>query len=175
MGNLNTLIQLNKMTQKDKDELVKSWIIISPPFLGSMKAHQNLLGGDDEFLFIKHVFGLDFNASLEGVHNLASLWELIMKSPLAYQNEPWFKEVLKRKDYEDGKTESDLSEFSFLPSLKHECVPSNFPFNGCRIGFDWISDYVVKIQDSLYKLEDNSKLFSDWDLTGEGTGFYNIT
>lgn len=81
MGNINTLHQLNRMKQEDKDKMVKNWISVSPVFLGSMKAYMNLLGGESNLLIVKHVFGLDFKASVLGTHNMTGLWELIQYNP----------------------------------------------------------------------------------------------
>ena len=77
MGNINTLLQLNKMSQKDKDKMVKNWIAVSPVLLGSMKAFMNLLGGESTLLIIKHLIGMDFKASLLGTHNMTGVWELL--------------------------------------------------------------------------------------------------
>lgn len=46
-----------------------------------MTANLNLLGGDDAFLYLKHIFGLEFKGNLEGVRKIAGIWELIAKDP----------------------------------------------------------------------------------------------
>lgn len=33
----------------------------------------------------------------------------------------------------------------------------------------------VKIKEKEYTLSENDKLFKEWDLNGEGVGFYNLT
>ena len=38
MGNLNVLLQLNKLDQNFKDKYISNWMAITPPFLGSLKA-----------------------------------------------------------------------------------------------------------------------------------------
>lgn len=48
-----------------------------------MHADINLLGGENTFLLLKHIFGMDFKSNLNSVRYLAGLWELLAKDPFS--------------------------------------------------------------------------------------------
>ena len=58
LGNINTYFQVKKLTRKEKDDMIKTWVQIMPPYFGSLKVQNNCIGGASELMFVKRIIGL---------------------------------------------------------------------------------------------------------------------
>jgi hypothetical protein len=179
LGNLNTLFQLSKMDFALKRSLVKNWIAVMPPFLGSPKVQKILFSGDDDFIFLYSLIGLHVKAAIEGMNNVQVIYELSYHDAFTlYKSEKWFEAVRNRTAYEHSKLDYENSGFSFLPKIEEECSPRNFIFfpSDCKIGLSDTSKKptLIVMQDE-YKLNDFYEAMGKWNLTENTQQFLNFT
>lgn len=167
LGNLNTLYQLNKLSPEFKQKHVKLWIAIAPPFLGAMKAMQDVLGGEDMYYFMKTI-GFHFKASAECMSTFPVMYELALKNMYSmYKEEPWFQWVITRLQYEKGLIPAEESGLKFWPQIDEECTPKNFKnfSSNCVSGLeDMRENASIVIDGKDYFLKDLKQLYEDWPL-----------
>ena len=179
LGNLNILHQLSLLSQDYKDKYIKIWIAATPPFLGAMQATKCVLGGDDEYFFLGKI-GFHFQASAQSLGSFPVMYELLQTNMYSlYENEPWFKWIQKRLDYEAGKIPFEESEMLFWPTVDESCTPTSFVGKNdkCFSGlFDLRTRPSVTVEDGKleYFLDDNEKLISDWPLLDYSLKYYKM-
>lgn len=179
LGNLNTLFQFSQMQQEFKDKYIKAWIAATPPFLGAMQATKSILGGDDEYFFLKFI-GFHFEASALSLGTFPVMYELMQKNMYTiYQNEPWFEWIQKRLDYEIGRRPFEDSGMSFWPGIDENCTPSSFTDidTACYSGLDDLRkrpSVVVEDGNLQYFLNNNLKLVEDWPLLENTVEYFKM-
>ena len=176
-GNLNVYHQITKnLDQVEKDKKIKTWLSLNPPFLGSLKVHKNLLGGDNSLMLIPHLVGLHYRASVIANNDLGT-FELLSKDPYTmYKNEIWFKDIFKRTIYEQGEADYENSGFDFLPRIEEKCGPEHYEWKDCKMGlFDVSKEFTVQIMKKNYTLSQDYEMFTKYNLTDNTTAFYNLT
>lgn len=179
LGNMNILFQLNKIEALEKDKLVKLWIAVGPPFLGSIKANKDLISGNDELIFLKNYIGLRVRPSIDGMNNIFVIYNLRARDPFwLYRNEAWFQPIKNRTLYEAGKINYEQSGFKFLPSISETCSPKQFNtfVHNCVTGlYDTNSEETFKIMDEVFRLNETEKLYQKWNTTVNTTKFIEKT
>ena len=176
-GNLNVYNQLTKnLSQTEKDKKIKNWLSLNPPFLGALKIHRNLLGGDNSLMIVPHLIGLHYRASVMANNDLGT-YELLLKNPyFMFKNEEWFLDVKKRTFYENGETDFENSGFDFLPRIEEKCGPEQYEWNDCKMGFyDLSKNFTFRIMEEDFLLEDDYGMLDRFNLTQNTTAFYNLT
>jgi hypothetical protein len=169
LGNLNTLHQLSKVSQEYKDKYIKLWVAATPPFLGAMQALKCVLGGDDEYFYLNSV-GFHFSGSSKSVGSFPVMFELFQRNMYKiYENEPWFKWIQGRLDYEKGKVPFEQSGMLFWPKIEEKCTPKSFKNipTSCVSGLSDLRErpsVTVETGNKKYFLDDPKDVISDWPL-----------
>jgi hypothetical protein len=178
-GNLNVLHQLSLLEQSYKDKYIKNWIAATPPWLGAMQATKCVLGGDDEYFYLKFI-GFHFDASSKSLGSFPCMYEMMQRNMYSiYENEPWFKWIQKRLDYEAGKIPFKDSEMLFWPTIGESCTPESFTGKStkCFSGLDDLRkrpSITVEDGDHEYYLDDNLKLVKDWPLLEKSVDYFKM-
>jgi hypothetical protein len=179
MGNVNIYSNLIRLAQEEKDELIKYWVALGYPALGSMKPNNNLLNGDDELIYFHKLIGLHVDASIEGGSTILATYELFYKDAFTlYKDEQWLQDVKKRIDYENGHREFEDSGFDFLPKITDVCSPKNFKMfpSACKLGiYDSSLEPHVKVLDEEYHLHEAYRLYTRWGVTPHVSKYLNHT
>lgn len=166
LGNLNTLSVLNRMKQEDKDRMVAAYVAVTPPYGGASKTLRLALGGDNSFLFLNKLYGMNFYNQKLMIGTGSSAQDLMPKDTFfKFRNEPWMKELLKRVELEK-KYKPDTPEgadfwkkvdpqevpFAFFPTPADECF-SHFSTRPtqCMTGItDLASEPIVSVNNETY-------------------------
>lgn len=179
LGNLNTQFQLSKMDSALKRSLIKNWISVTPPFLGSPKVQKILFSGNDDFIFLYALVGLHIKAAIESMNNVQVIYTLSYHDAFTlYKSEKWFEAVRNRTAYEHSKLDYENSGFSFLPKIEEECSPKNFLFfpSNCKIGLsDTSKKPTMVVMKDEYKLNQFYEAMGKWNLTDNAQQFLNFT
>lgn len=169
MGNFNIYSNLIRFKQEEKDELIKSWVSLGYPALGSMKINNNYLNGDDELIYFHKLIGLHVDASIEGGTTILANYEMIYRDAFTmYKDEPWLQDIKKRIDYENGQRQFEDSGFEFLPKTTDVCSPANFEMfsQACKLGiYDSSAEPHVRILNEEYYLHEIDRLYTRWGTT----------
>ena len=179
LGNLNLLYQLSLLEQSYKDKYIKNWVSATPPFLGAMQATKCVLGGDDEYFFLKFI-GFHFGASSKSLGSMPVMYELMQRNMFSiYQKEPWFEWIRKRLDYENGKVSFEDSGMLFWPKVEEKCTPDSFSNRSpqCFSGLDDLRkrpSVTVEDGDKEYFLDDNLQLIKDWPLLEYSVDYFKM-
>ncbi len=179
LGNLNTQFQLSKMDSAFKRSLIKNWVAVTPPFLGSNKVQKILLSGNDDFIFLYKLLGLHINAAIESMNNVQVIYTLAYRDAFTlYKSEKWFEAIHNRTAYEHSKLGFEDSGFSFLPKIEEECSPRNYLFfpSDCKLGLsDTSKKPILTVMNDQYKLSEFSDAMGKWNLTANSQQFLNFT
>ena len=177
-GNSNVHTELLKLDQDYKDEKIKAWIGIGAALLGVNKSLRVLVGGEPEMSFVNRMLGLHFRPGVEAFNNFLSMYDMFPLNPFRlYKNEDWLKAVIKRMKYENGQLPFEDSGFKFLPKTTDKCSPDNFTrfSTSCKLGLkDHTGDYVVKIKNRTYSIDQIKDLVAEYDYTGQQLNFYEF-
>lgn len=90
------------MSQQEKDEMIRHYIPITPPWMGTISAIRNLLYGDSSY-FTKGFFqtGINKDSQMKFASTSGSSYDLFLRDAFhKFKDEDWMKEVVKRIEYE---------------------------------------------------------------------------
>ena len=177
MGSNNVLINLSKMTKKFKKNYIHNFLAITPGFSGCLRANTVILSGFQDFSFMG--MGFNFKAATLATTNQLSLYELTGRDAFSlYKNEPWFKNILKRLEYEKNpKIGFENSGIPFWPSIKDKCYEKNFNTfsQECKIGIEDSSKKYIKVGDKRYGINDMEELYKKYRLSEHVLNTYKKT
>lgn len=172
MGNMKTAFALWNMEQKDKDENIRMYLAIAPPFIGANKPVGYATCGSNEFAFPFHL-GIDMATWKTLAGSFSAIFELLPKQTyLSQKDTPWLQKILQRVAYEKGESEDPV--FDFLPKITENCY-QNFTHSYCRSGiqpFDRFADYkgekidltnLKKFMETYSFSPYTEKMFTLWD------------
>jgi hypothetical protein len=157
------------VSQEYKDKYIKLWVSAAPPLLGAMSALKSILGGNEDYFFLK-MMGLHFTGSYKSVGSFPSMFELSQRNMYKmYENEPWFKWIQGRLDYEKGKVPFEKSGMLFWPKIEEKCTPKSFENipTSCVSGLSDLRlrpSVTVDNQKNKYFLNDPKNVIEDWPL-----------
>lgn len=124
MGNFRTVNMLWNTSQQERDELVRNWIAVGPPFIGSSVGMLMLTCGSEDFKFALGL-GLDVKTYQKSVGTFASILQLLPYQTYESQTETsWMKKIFQRIAYENGQQSNPV--FPWLPPRGAQCFP-DFP------------------------------------------------
>lgn len=139
LGNLNTLPVLAGMKQEDKDRMIAAYTAVTPPYGGATKAIRLTLGGDDAFIYLKQMFGMDFFNQKSMIGSSSSTQDLIPKDMFyRFRNEPWMQDLLKRVQLEKTHDPNTEEGQEFWDTTDPQSIPYSFfpaPSETCFAGF----------------------------------------
>jgi hypothetical protein len=126
-GNLQTVHNLNKMTQLEKDTYIARYIALAPPYLGSPKTVEGQIGLDNTFaqdLGFAEV-GVTPNMYRHTIGLLKGMFNLMPKDTFNYfRSTDWMKAVFKRMDAEHhGTTVTTGTVVDMFPQPNESCLP----------------------------------------------------
>ena len=137
-GNLKTAFNLQSMSQQDKDDNIKLFFAISPPFMGAYKPIAYLTCGSTEFFFPGNI-GIDMKTWMILGSTFPAILELMPPTTyMTQKDQPWLQKVLARISYEAGLTSDPV--YDFLPTRDQTCYP-NFKSFKCGTGMEPIEYY----------------------------------
>ena len=169
MGNTNVLYSLNKLDKETLKNTVYNYMAISPPFLGSLKANKVLFSGNDEFTTFYGYLGFHFDASIYASSNQLSMYEMCAVDAFSvYKNQPWFKNILKRMEYERNPDIGfEDSGIPFWPRIEENCHEESLlgisPF--CSIGIYNTTEPIIEVGDETYRIKEMRSLLDKYRLT----------
>ena len=99
-GNIGVSVELNKMSQKFKDDVIFGWISITPPQAGSIRAINVITGGYRGFMYFWNM-GLGYSSGVKICRSFSSIYEMLPQSGFIQNNsnnnnETWMSWVDKR-------------------------------------------------------------------------------
>lgn len=95
--------------------MVKVVLSIGGNFTGTIQSDYTSLMPINNFKFT--IFEMHYEGALNTFAHFVGLLENGIRDSVIDKTQKWYQEMLKRKDYEDGKTHEDLSVFEFLPKI----------------------------------------------------------
>lgn len=120
--------------------MIKVVLSIGGNFTGTINADYNILMPTNDFDFF--IFKMHYQGAMNTFSHFPGLMENAIRSTEAFKTQQWYKEVLKRKAYEEDQTEKDESVFKFLPLKTEQCTPSTFNFpTVCKLGLQNDEDF----------------------------------
>lgn len=130
-GNLNTLNVLSKMSQEKKDRLIKRYMAIAPPYLGSPGVWNMMIGGSNEYSVLH--MGITFWVMKRTLATFQGGFDLIPRNSWSmHKNEPWLQSIRKRVADEKGTpftgSVSDADDIvkKLLPPISSRCYPNTW-------------------------------------------------
>lgn len=107
-GNVNTLFNLWKMSQAQKDRLISKYFALAPPWLGAPTTAAMMLGGSSSYHF--KGLGLNFDAFKKTLGTYPGVFDLMPRNawPL-YNDTKWLRSIKNRINVEKGEC-----DFKFL-------------------------------------------------------------
>eukprot|EP00331_Platyophrya_macrostoma_P012934 CAMPEP_0176416888 /NCGR_PEP_ID=MMETSP0127-20121128/6587_1 /TAXON_ID=938130 /ORGANISM="Platyophrya macrostoma, Strain WH" /LENGTH=655 /DNA_ID=CAMNT_0017796995 /DNA_START=244 /DNA_END=2211 /DNA_ORIENTATION=+ len=137
LGNLNTLPVLVGMSQEDKDKMIATYVAITPPLGGASKTVRLSIGGDDGFLYLDQVIGMDFYNQKNMIGGSSSTQDLIPKDGFyRFRNEKWMKDLLERVDMEKNNPASTEKGLNYWKTANPNEIPYSFFPDPTKICFD---------------------------------------
>jgi hypothetical protein len=142
MSNLRTTHMLWGQTQAWKDQYIKSYMAIAPPYMGTGLVIDWMTCGSNEYSFPLHM-GFDWKTYKNTLLTLSSMFQM-MPYPTydSQKNQPWMQTIMNRIAYDNGQSSDPV--FNWLPSRDDICYDAWPKANKCRSGlveFDgWGSD-----------------------------------
>ena len=165
-GNVNTLNVLNKVSQNVKDTYIKRFFAIAPPFLGSPKTVQMLLGGDGEFSM--YGLGVTFWMMKMSISKFAGIFDLMPRRTWnLYLNSPWMKSILNRIQMEKASTPkyqlspSEDIVSSIFPDPSRVCFATEWKIrsNKCLIGMEELN-IIGGVDKEILTVDNISEMFN---------------
>lgn len=139
-GNLQTVHNLSKMTQGEKDRMVARYIALAPPFLGAPKTVEGQIGLDNTFTQDLGFADLGITPAMyrHTIGLLKGLFNLMPKNTFKkFADEAWMKAIHARIEAEiHGHTITTGTVLDLLPQPTETCLPgfkSRDAF--CNFGF----------------------------------------
>ncbi|EAR82529.1 lecithin-cholesterol acyltransferase (macronuclear) [Tetrahymena thermophila SB210] len=168
LGSLHTLDALTSFEQSFKDQKVKQFIAIGPPFIGAPKSFINIIGGDPSY--IQNILGLqvgiNFYSQTKFAYSSSSTYDLLPKNTFyEFKDEPWLKELISRIEYEKDPSKFSEAPFkSIFPERENECFDTNKLFfrsdNTCQSGLiNLFEQEILNIKNQTFK-SNNEDLIS---------------
>lgn len=119
-GNVNTLYNLWRMTQEQKDKMINKYFALAPPWIGAPTTAAMMLGGSSNYHF--RGLGLNFESFKKTLATFPGAFDLMPRNPWPYfQGEKWMRSIKNRVfiernecDHEDMEPEDDIVNKIFL-------------------------------------------------------------
>eukprot|EP01016_Furgasonia_blochmanni_P047212 TRINITY_DN6918_c0_g1_i1.p1 TRINITY_DN6918_c0_g1~~TRINITY_DN6918_c0_g1_i1.p1 ORF type:complete len:723 (+),score=126.39 TRINITY_DN6918_c0_g1_i1:203-2371(+) len=155
-GNLNVLHALNGMSSEEKDKKIRHYVAIAPPFTGSVKSLEVLIGGSPDYLMPLKI-GLRMPGQRIFFNGMPSALDLFPQNPYTrFAGEPWMHEVKRLSGFEKiGLMWAKSSVLSFLPSNDERCHKSyHARKEECMLGiYDYEDQELAVIENRTFSLQ----------------------
>lgn len=139
MGNMRTAYFLWNADQSFKDKYIDNYIAVAPTWIGSAKLLSYLTCGTKTYTFPFHS-GFDWSTFKKTVYNFSSMYQMIPYNTFNSQKDTdWMKKIMKRIDYENGKTDDPV--FEWLPTKEERCYLDWPDSPNCRSGLYVLDNY----------------------------------
>lgn len=168
MGNLKTSYALWGMSQKEKDESVALYLALAPPYLGVPDTTGILVTGNSGISLSG--WGINMAQWKASIGSFQAGFELSPYPTYGSQaNQPWMKKILKRIEYEQGKSSDPV--FSFLPPREEICYKT-FDNKNCRSGLEVFDNY-IEYQGKTYGNKDYRQWVAEYSFSEVGKEGWN--
>ncbi|EGR29598.1 lecithin-cholesterol acyltransferase, putative [Ichthyophthirius multifiliis] len=201
LSTLHVVESMTSMPQQEKDEKVKTVLLIAPPLMGADKTLMNLLGGDPQYLvqLFGYNVGMNFFTQYNFVQACASSLDALPRNVFEkFKNDAWMKELIERIKYEKNKLSIDsLDKIPYdyiLPNKDDVCIDSNIfthrkGTEKCITGiYNQLEEYILKVDQkeiyatqkdideiiSKYSIYDNEELMIKYKQSLESKGINNL-
>lgn len=168
MGNHRVSNLLWSMSQADKDKYLTQYIAAAPVLIGAGEVNKYFLCGSTEYFFFFHL-GIDMKTFRHSLGIFTSMYQLLPNKCYAVnQGEPWMEKIMKRIEYEQGK--SDDPVFGWMPKRDEICFEKYPKSKNCISGlFDFKNfGQILGEEITVSNLEDIIKKYSFSDIKDFG-------
>lgn len=152
MGNLRALNAIYNMSPEFKDEYVKKFVSIAPPFMGVVQpVHQFICGNEKlQKRFLK-IFKWGFNPKgfINLIKNIESMYQLMPNNSINLnRDQEWVKKIeehikYERRNKESGSKSSGKRSINWIPDASEVCYSEGdeLSHKNCKSGLDHFFDF----------------------------------